>query len=70
MSRVEAVEEAVQALDREELADFRAWFAEYDWAVSDQQLGRDPMTERLNQLADRAIGDDASDNASDKRGAY
>lgn len=60
MSRVERVEEAVKALDADELSEFRAWFAEYDWAVWDQQLERDVQAERLNDLADEALQDHAS----------
>jgi hypothetical protein len=60
MSRVERVEEAVQALDADELAQFRAWFAEYDWAVWDQQLERDVRDGRLNDLADEALEDHGS----------
>jgi hypothetical protein len=64
MSRVEAVEQAVEALDTEELADFRAWLAEYDWTVWDQELKRDAMSGRLNPLADKALGDHAADNTN------
>jgi hypothetical protein len=60
MSRVERVEEAVKALDADELAQFRAWFAEYDWAVWDQQLERDVRGGRLNDLADEALQDHGS----------
>jgi hypothetical protein len=60
MSRVERVEEAVQALDADELAQFRAWFAEYDWAVWDQQLERDVRDGRLNDLAHEALEDHGS----------
>ena len=60
VSRVERVEEAVKALDADELAQFRAWFAEYDWAVWDQQLERDVRGGRLNDLADEALQDHGS----------
>lgn len=60
MSRVEHLEEAVKALDADELAEFRAWFADYDWAVWDQQLERDVRAGRLNDLADEALEDHAS----------
>lgn len=64
MSRVEQVEEAIQALDPEELAEFRAWFAEYDWGVWDQQLERDANTGKLDRLADEALGDHAVGNTT------
>jgi hypothetical protein len=60
MSRVEHIEEAVQALNPEELSEFREWFAEYDWAVWDQQLERDAKTGRLDRLADEALGEHAA----------
>ena len=60
MSRVERVEEAVQALDADELSQFRAWFAEYDWAVWDQQLERDVRDGRLNDLAHEGLEDHGS----------
>jgi hypothetical protein len=60
MSRVERVEEAVKALDADELAQFRAWFAEYDWAVWDQKLEREVQSGRLDDLADEALQDHAS----------
>jgi len=60
MSRVERLEEAVKALDADELAEFRAWFAEYDWAMWDQQVGCDVRTGRLTDLADEALRDHAS----------
>lgn len=59
MSRVERVQEAVKALDADELAEFRAWFAEYDWAVWDQRLAvRMAEREELFRLAfeDAPIG--------------
>lgn len=59
MSRVERVEEAVKALDADELAEFRGWFAEYDWAVWDQRLAvRMAEREELFRLAfeDAPIG--------------
>jgi hypothetical protein len=41
MSKVETIEKDVQALSPEELALFRAWFLEYDWAAWDRQIERD-----------------------------
>jgi len=37
-------------LDPEELAEFRAWFAEYDWGIWDQQLDRDANIGKLDRL--------------------
>ncbi|MGH8936229.1 MAG: hypothetical protein ACRDXD_08220 [Acidimicrobiia bacterium] len=60
MSRVENVEKAVQGLSPEELAEFRDWFADYDWAVWDQQLERDVKAGKLEALADEALEEHAS----------
>lgn len=64
MSRVEQVEEAIQALDPEELAEFRAWFGEYDWGVWDQQLERDANIGKLDHLADEALSDHGAGNTT------
>ena len=33
MGNVEKIKQDIQALSPEELAQFRAWFQEYDWAA-------------------------------------
>jgi hypothetical protein len=55
MSRVEKLEQDVQNLTAEELVEFRAWFAEYDWAAWDKQLGADVAAGKLDALADEAL---------------
>ena len=62
MSRVEKVEEAVQAFSPEELAAFRAWFTEYDWALWDQQLEIDIKAGKLDQLGDEALREHSAGN--------
>jgi len=57
MGNVEKIEQDVQALSPEVLAQFRAWFLEYDWAAWDRQLERDVQAGKLDQLADRALRD-------------
>ena len=57
MGNVEKIEQDVLALSPEELAQFRAWFLEYDWAAWDRQLERDVQAGKLDQLADRALRD-------------
>lgn len=54
---IEEIEQAVEALEPEELARFRAWFAEYDWAAWDQQIERDADAGRLASLVDEARRD-------------
>ena len=60
MSKVEKIEQEVQALSPAELAQFRAWFLEYDWAAWDRQLERDVQAGRLDDLADEALRDHAA----------
>ncbi len=57
MGKVEKLEQDVQALSPDELAEFRAWFLEYDWAAWDRQLEQDVKNGRLDDLADRALRD-------------
>jgi hypothetical protein len=57
MSTISEIEEAVRHLSGDELARFRAWFAEYDAAVWDRQLEQDVAAGRLDHLADEALGD-------------
>jgi hypothetical protein len=60
MGKVEKIEQEVQALSPEELAQFRAWFLEYDWAVWDRQIERDAQAGRLDDLATKALRDHAA----------
>ena len=64
MGKVEKIEDEVQALSPTELAQFRAWFLEYDWAAWDQQLGRDVQAGRLDDLADKALREHAADETT------
>jgi hypothetical protein len=60
MGKIEDLEQQVQALSLEELARFRTWFLEFDWAAWHQQIERDVQAGRLDNLADKALGDHAS----------
>jgi hypothetical protein len=60
MGNVERIEQEVRALSPEELAKFRAWFLEYDWAAWDRQLERDVQAGNLDTLADKALRDHAA----------
>jgi hypothetical protein len=57
MDKVEKIEQEVQALSPDELAQFRAWFLEYDWGIWDRQIERDAQAGRLDDLAARALRD-------------
>ena len=60
MSKIEKIEQEIQALSPEELAQFRAWFLEFDWAAWDRQLESDVQSGKLDDLADRALRDHAA----------
>jgi hypothetical protein len=57
MRKVENLEQQIQALSPEELAEFRAWFLEFDWAAWDRRLERDVRAGKLDHLAAKALGD-------------
>jgi hypothetical protein len=57
MSTILEIEEAVRRLSGEDLAAFRAWFAEYDAAVWDRQFDQDVAAGRLEKLAEEALAD-------------
>ena len=57
MGKIEKIEQEVQALSPDELAQFRAWFLEYDWASWDRQIERDAQAGRLDDLAAKALRD-------------
>jgi hypothetical protein len=61
MNRVEKLEGDVRELSSEELASFRAWFAEYDWKSWDQQLVEDVEHGRLDALAEESLNDHEAD---------
>jgi hypothetical protein len=57
MSKVQQLEQQVQTLSEEELAQFRAWFLEFDWAAWDRQFERDVSAGALDALAEKALRD-------------
>jgi hypothetical protein len=57
MGKIEKIEQEVQALSPDELAQFRAWFLEYDWAAWDRQIERAAQAGRLDDLAAKALRD-------------
>lgn len=60
MSKVESIEQQINALSAEEVAQLRAWFFEFDWALWDQQLERDVAAGKLDALAEKALRDHAA----------
>lgn len=60
MSKVEQLEQQIQSLSKKELAEFRAWFQEFDWVMWDSQLERDVANGKLDKLAEKALREHAS----------
>ena len=57
MSTIQEIQTAVSELSPEELSVFRAWFAEFDAKVWDQEFERDVAAGRLDALAEEALRD-------------
>jgi len=57
MSTVEEIEAAIQQLSPDDMAAFRAWYAEFDAAAWDRQIAADDATGRLDWLVQEAIDD-------------
>ncbi len=57
MNTVDEIEDAIGKLPDGDLAEFRAWFAEFDAAAWDRQFERDVAEGRLDALADEALAD-------------
>jgi hypothetical protein len=57
MSTIHEIEQAVRGLNPQDLAMFRAWFAEYDADAWDRQFEQDVAAGRLDQLAEEALSD-------------
>jgi hypothetical protein len=57
MTKLQRVEQDIQSLSPEELADFRKWFQSYDAALWDQQLERDANAGKLDKLRDEAVAE-------------
>ena len=57
MSEVEQLEQKIQSLSESELAQFRAWFTEFDAKAWDRQLERDEAADMLDALANKALRD-------------
>jgi hypothetical protein len=54
MTRVEQLEEAIDALPVEEYRQFRDWFFERDWKQWDQQIALDSAAGKLDFLLKEA----------------
>jgi hypothetical protein len=65
MSTVSEIEQAVSQLLPQELSLFRAWFAEYDAQLWDEQFERDVAAGKLDALASEALEDLRSGRCTD-----
>ena len=54
MGNIENIERQIEALSAEELAQFRAWFVEFDWAAWDRQLEADIQGGKLDRFVEEA----------------
>ena len=57
MPDVKAIEDAVKALPARDLAEFRRWFAEFEFAVWDDRIETDSASGRMERLLDEAEED-------------
>ncbi len=54
---VKSIEDAVEQLDREDLAVFRQWFTSFDTAEWDAQIERDISAGKLDKLVEEGIAE-------------
>jgi len=57
MSEIEQLEQQIENLSRRDLARFRAWFAEFDARVWDEQIEADARAGKLDGLVTEALED-------------
>jgi hypothetical protein len=55
MSKVEQIQAQVSELSEEELARFRAWYAEFDAGAWDREIEHDVAAGRLDDAAEAAL---------------
>jgi len=55
VSKVEAIQQQIQALSAEEVAQLREWFLECDWALWDEQIERDAAAGKLDAMVEEAL---------------
>jgi hypothetical protein len=54
---VKEIEQAVAQLPKEQLAEFRVWYEQFDAAAWDRQIEEDIAAGKLDALAEAAIAD-------------
>ena len=63
MSEIEQLEQRVKKLSQQDLAEFRAWFVEYDARLWDAQIEADSKAGKLDDLITEALTDYKSGKA-------
>ena len=63
MSNIEALEQAIQQLPRQDLAQFRRWFVQFDESAWDAQMEADAAAGKLDALAAEALAEYRSGKA-------
>ncbi|MBS4028530.1 MAG: hypothetical protein KGZ58_07815 [Ignavibacteriales bacterium] len=57
MSTIQEIEQAVSHLLRNDFANFREWFEDYDAQVWDEQFESDVTSGKLDTISNQAISD-------------
>jgi len=57
MTKVQALMSEVQSLIRDELREFRSWFADYDGEIWDRQIEADSKAGKFDQLEAEALAE-------------
>ena len=57
MRTVQEIEQAVTQLSKDQSAEFRAWYEQFDAEAWDRQIEEDIAAGKLDALADAAIAD-------------
>jgi hypothetical protein len=57
MAKLEEIEKAVADLPSDELAQFRAWFEQFEASCFDEAIERDAKEGRLDRLAEQALAE-------------
>ena len=57
MGKIEQIEDYIRNLSPEELAKFRAWFAEFDAQAWDRQIEADSKAGKLDRLIEKSLAE-------------
>ena len=57
MGKIEQIEDYIRNLSAEELAEFRAWFAEFDAQAWDRQIEADSKAGKLDRLIEKSLAE-------------